>query len=336
MIINDRVYGKVEVNEPVLIELINSNPVQRLKRIHQDGPVHYAMPGKNITRYEHSVGVMLLLKKFGAGIEEQIAGLLHDVPHTAFSHVADFVFANEKHEFHEKFHNKIITESEIPDILEKHGIKADTVINGKHDFGLLEKELPDLCADRIDYTLRDMTAYFGLGKKAQKHIENLQIFGITSKEFISSSEQAAFALAIDYMKMDRLVWSEPKEISLYRITAEAIKIALDAKELSLNDLFTDDDTVLKKLQNSGNDGVRKLVSLIGPMFSIKYVEEGHDFIARSKIRYIDPKFSRNGKLVRLSEENFIFKGLLEEHVDRSRKGHKIKVEGLENPFRTTD
>ena len=129
MIINDRVYGIVEINEPVLIELINSKPVQRLKGINQAGASQYAIKGKTVSRYEHSVGVMLLLKKLGASLEEQIAGLLHDIPHTAFSHTIDFVFPNKDHNFHERFHEKIIKESEIPEILERYGFVLERLLN---------------------------------------------------------------------------------------------------------------------------------------------------------------------------------------------------------------
>ena len=48
-----------------------------------------------ITRYEHSVGVMLLARRVGGGLREQVAALLHDVSHTAFSHVIDHVFHDQ-------------------------------------------------------------------------------------------------------------------------------------------------------------------------------------------------------------------------------------------------
>ena len=60
MQINDRVYGTVTVKDPVLIMLINSKPVQRLKGINQAGASQYAIKGTNVSRYEHSVGVMIL------------------------------------------------------------------------------------------------------------------------------------------------------------------------------------------------------------------------------------------------------------------------------------
>ena len=110
MLIKDIVYGDVEIDEPVLIELINSDALQRLKHINQAGASKYIMP-KPVTRFEHCVGAMILLKRLGASLEEQIAGLLHDVPHTAFSHVIDFVFKtckldylDKNHNYHEKHH----------------------------------------------------------------------------------------------------------------------------------------------------------------------------------------------------------------------------------------
>src|SRR3989344_5458970 len=91
--LNNKLYGRYKITEAVLIDLINSKALQRLKGIHQAGAwnLHYSFK-KSFTRYDHSLGVMLLLRKFGASIEEQIHGLLHDISHTAFSHVADFVF----------------------------------------------------------------------------------------------------------------------------------------------------------------------------------------------------------------------------------------------------
>ena len=110
MKIEDRVYGDFIVKEGVLIDLMESIPMQRIKGVNQAGASQYLFSGRDVSRYEHCVGVMILLDKLGAGLEEKIAGLLHDVPHTAFSHVVDFVYRdnNDNHDFHERFHEKII------------------------------------------------------------------------------------------------------------------------------------------------------------------------------------------------------------------------------------
>jgi len=79
MLIKDKIFGKVKINEPVLLELLKSPPILRLKSISQFGVPDKYYHIKNFNRYEHSMGVMILLRKLGATPEEQIAGLLHDV-----------------------------------------------------------------------------------------------------------------------------------------------------------------------------------------------------------------------------------------------------------------
>ena len=113
MFIYDEIYGEFEVDK-VLEELILSKPVQRLKGIHQGGASYLVNEKWNVTRFDHSIGTMLLIKILGGSLEEQIAGLLHDVSHTAFSHVIDFVFENKEEDYHEKIYSSVIKESEIP------------------------------------------------------------------------------------------------------------------------------------------------------------------------------------------------------------------------------
>ncbi len=39
---------------------------------------------------------MMLVNRLGGSLEEQIAALLHDVSHTAFSHVIDYVLEQKR------------------------------------------------------------------------------------------------------------------------------------------------------------------------------------------------------------------------------------------------
>jgi uncharacterized protein len=159
MKIQDRVYGEGEIKETVILELMQSRAMQRLKGIAQYGVPDPYYHLNNYSRFEHSVGVMLLLRKLGVGLEEQIAGLLHDVSHTAFSHVVDWVLGDGKTEnFQDEQHEKTLKRSDVPEILRRYGLAVETVTD-YHRFGLLERELPDLCADRLDYAL---TKFLGL------------------------------------------------------------------------------------------------------------------------------------------------------------------------------
>lgn len=64
MEINDVLYGRHQI-DGVLEELIKSAPVQRLKGVYQGGASFLVNPKWNVTRYEHSIGVMLLIKRLG-------------------------------------------------------------------------------------------------------------------------------------------------------------------------------------------------------------------------------------------------------------------------------
>ena len=98
--VSDTIYGDFKINEPVLIDLLLSPAIQRLKLVLQHGITALIglTPSPPITRYEHSLGAMLLVRQAGGNIEAQASALLHDVAHTALSHVVDGVFNYVVHE----------------------------------------------------------------------------------------------------------------------------------------------------------------------------------------------------------------------------------------------
>ncbi len=93
--------GASTIDEPAILDLIGCPTFQRLKGVRQAGPSALAFPFKNVSRFEHSLGVFLLLRRLGADRREQVAGLLHDISHTAFSHAVDFIFSSREQDHHE-------------------------------------------------------------------------------------------------------------------------------------------------------------------------------------------------------------------------------------------
>lgn len=94
MKIHDRLYNEITVDDPIIESLINTKPFQRLKEINQYGGVNFFFPDRyQVSRYQHSLGVYHVLKGIGADLDVQVAGLLHDIGHTAFSHMYDMALA---------------------------------------------------------------------------------------------------------------------------------------------------------------------------------------------------------------------------------------------------
>jgi HD superfamily phosphohydrolase len=101
-IVNDPVWGFIELDSELLLDLIEHPYFQRLRRIKQLGLSSLVYPGANHTRFEHAIGTMYLvrsaldvLKKKGNKITEEeeegvmVALLLHDIGHGPFSHALE-------------------------------------------------------------------------------------------------------------------------------------------------------------------------------------------------------------------------------------------------------
>ncbi|MBI3887562.1 HD domain-containing protein [Candidatus Microgenomates bacterium] len=299
MIINDRVYGKIEIENKLIAELVGSSPVQRLKHINQSGGPVFLEPSRDITRFEHSIGVYFILKKYGASLEEQVAGLLHDIPHTAFSHVIDFVFPSDDHTFHEQFEEKIILNSEIPAILNKYGLKVQNVL-AKENFPLLEAELPDLSADRIDYFLRDTRPDQIFPDSLVKDF----LDGIFVKDsvFYFKDKSLASLYSILFLNAGRILWIDPNSHGSFYLLATALKRAMEIGKITLDDFFGTDREVFKKLKEINDEQVKKYVSRLNPSTRFVYVESSlAEFSGPNKPRVVDPLVETPKGLVRISK-----------------------------------
>ena len=171
--IKDPIYGYIYITEAEK-EIIDSFPVQRLRRLRQLAGAEYVYPAANHTRFEHSVGVMYLagklvqnpnLSQYLSEDEAQtvrIAALLHDVGHGAFSHIFEQVLTKFLGKTHEDMTRWIIAESELKDILEKQGFSPQAV--SKLAVGELHKPgkafmdqaiQSSVDVDKLDFIVRD-------------------------------------------------------------------------------------------------------------------------------------------------------------------------------------
>ena len=272
-----------------------------------------------ITRFEHSLGVLFLMRKFDASLEEQIAGLLHDVPHTAFSHVADFVFENKGHEYHEKFLEEMIYNSEIPEILERHGFDVEHILD-ESNFGMLERDLPKLCADRLDYSMRDLKAHFDYDMNTV-----LEALTVEDGEFVFSDEKEAEKFAEFFMKLDAEVYASPKEVAIYEIFADLIREALEKDEISEEDLFGTDRELMEKLREIDSEKIERKFDVLDKGLEVEIDEKEYDLIGNTKPRAVDPPVKTNRGLVPVSEISPEIGEKIDQHLERIDRGLRIKI-----------
>ncbi|HTB21406.1 MAG TPA: HD domain-containing protein [bacterium] len=166
----DPLYGQIAVDSPLLLGLIDSRAVQRLRQIRQLGVSYLTFLGAEHSRFSHSLGAMTLMGRALDHLEREdglrfspegrelalAAALLHDIGHCAFSHTLERVLIGD----HERMGVRLLRED--------HGLKA--LLRGRAGSlaAIMEGSAPgvearlthdllssQLDVDRLDYLVRD-------------------------------------------------------------------------------------------------------------------------------------------------------------------------------------
>lgn len=198
--ISDPIHGYVYLSG-LERDLIDTGVFQRLRRIRQLAGAHLTYPSAQHSRFEHSLGTMDVAGLAGSVLVNKgyidedkiqilrIAALLHDIGHGPFSHLFEEVMAEHSNVTHEDVGKNIIRQTEIKDVLSKHGFDANSIT--KLSFGesktlfLNEIIAGGLSADIMDYLQRD--SYF----------TGAQYGKIDAERIVSSLEVHDNRLALD-------------------------------------------------------------------------------------------------------------------------------------------
>jgi len=320
---SDPAYGEFSLEERVLLEALRSGPVQRLKGISQYGTWQFIMPSVKSSRFDHSLGVCFLLRKLGASLEEQLAGLVHDISHTAFSHVIDYIYGKQDNqEHHEELFQHTLMSSEIPKIAENGGIKANLLMNAEM-FPLLEKSIPNLCADRLDYFFRD-SVLIGVCRP-----EDIRMFMqhliVKGGEILVDDPIVARKMALGFIECMKKFWGSPTQAASYQILADAIKSALEAKIISEKDFMLTDQGLYSKMKSSGKLDVTSKLDILRPGFFAVNSPQDYDFFAKTKVRYIDPTVIQNGEAKRLSRMDDEYEKEMVKFISSVSQGYYVKI-----------
>lgn len=329
MVYKDPVHGKFEITEPVILELLASKALLRLKKITQHGCVpynkNYGRKVRVVTRFEHSVGVYLLLKQFGASLEEQVHGLIHDVSHTVFSHVVDFLFDSVSQDYHDKFFRKIVENSKIPQILKRYGFQLGRILD-EENYPLARKPLPNLSADRLDYFYRDTLFFFNFD--ALENIKSLRAIG---KRIICSDKKQALKLGYYFVKTDDRFWGNEFEGFLYHLLAQALKVAIDKGVITQEDLFSTEDKVWRKLKVAKDKKIQENLRIFenGKRENLVVSYQKPGIFIRKKSRFVDPLVLVDGKIRKLSSIDKKFSKFIREYKERRSKPYWVRYKNEE-------
>lgn len=299
------IYGDFEVTEPVLIDLFKSPVMERIKHVRQYGVSDYVVKQPcEYTRYEHCVGVWALLRMFGASLEEQIAGLLHDASHTVFSHVGDILFRH--HSLHSSYQDDIhewyLKQQKVDEILAKHNMSLEAVLHKSGTHTMLEQDLPEVCGDRYEYNL-----FAGILTKMLSRDEVKEIVSNTRYEegrWFFTDKESAKKLALVSLFNSEHVWGGPYGYFIYLWTADALSRALEIGLITMDDIhFSTDDIVWGKLWVSDDPVISKNLEKIvsyKKIINVTTPDEGQ-VVVKSKCRGINPWVKQGESYVRLAD-----------------------------------
>jgi len=269
-IINDPVYGFINISSEVHYDIIQHPYFQRLRRLKQLGLSYYVYPGATHTRFEHAIGVMHLinvalseLENKGQDISKEekeavlIAGLMHDIGHGPFSHTLEGAFLKDlSHEDLTLLYMKEMNK----EMRGKLSLGIE-IFQNKYEKKFLHKLVSSqLDMDRLDYLKRD-SFYSGVtegGIGTERIIKMLRVVndGLAVEEKgIYSVEQFIVARRIMYWQVylhkTVIAAEEMLKRAIVRAKQEANKNGVFATPL-LGYFFRNEDVDSYKIQAPEN------------------------------------------------------------------------------------
>ena len=256
--IHNLISFSADEDDRLLAELVDTRPVQRLRRIKQLGYSEFVYPGATHTRFSHALGAMQMARRMLAAFEKNgvligadhetmkratvAAALLHDVGHGPYSHVFEELAEHVgQKKSHEEYTREIISSQEIGAILKKYDVFQQTTdfFNKESDYtpysAIISSQMD---CDRLDFLARDR--YFSGIQSSVIDLswlfDTLTIEKVTNGE--DDTERYSFVVeekglrvveefVISYMKMYNDVYFHKTTRAVQHMVVDAIKEIID-------------------------------------------------------------------------------------------------------------
>ncbi len=238
-------------------ECLRTDVMQRLKEVGMNCGCEYtSFPRfRNIesySRFDHSVGVALIVWHFTESPAQSIAGLLHDIATPAFAHVVDFMRGDYmKQEATEEGTREMISGSvQLQNILKKTGLSTDEVYD-YHRYPIADNDSPRLSADRLEYTLGNCINYRIRSKKEVRSFyddikTDINEEGEPELAFETLENALDFALAA--LECSKIYVSDEDRYSM-QMLSELLNTAVNLKVISEKELYLTEPVLIEKLRS---------------------------------------------------------------------------------------
>lgn len=295
-----------------LVEYASVPEMQRLKGISMISACEYTklVPFNFFhTRYEHSIGVALIVWNFTKDKKQTIAGLYHDIATPAFSHVVDYIHGDyETQESTEEYTEKIIKKSkEIMNLLDQDSISIEE-IRDYHLYPIADNNSPRLSADRLEYTLSN-----GLVTQDAFSLEAIdriyKDLNILKNE--DGEDEIGFKnlkIAEEYIERATKLWhlfsgNNENGIIMQFWTDILSKMAKE-KYITEEDLYKySEQEIVEKIRNCPDKKISKAFEIFSNSEKIERseteVKDKYCISVKTKKRYTNPLVQINGTAIRI-------------------------------------
>jgi uncharacterized protein len=320
-------YGSFISKEPIIRDLVTSQAMQRLTGIHQYGPSHYIKAktlyanGVNYTRFDHSICLWTLYRLKGRPLVEQVSALLHDISHTAFSHVADFLYQGNKKTgcaYQDDILKQFLIDHGIATILKKYNFSLDDICQKPY-------------LDRIDYTF---VGGLLAGKITQQELAAVVAdldfheadVKLQKQFWYFTTVKSAQRLVALYLETIKLNMSAPWNTVVYEYTKHALEKAFQVGIIKENDFAyaLSDDNVWALLTHSNDPIIKQCMDIV--INHDAYIENAAknnpiQRINKQTCSIVSPKFRELDPYVKVGDD---YVSLLEIDYETRQHYNKIK------------
>ena len=292
-------------------EYINAPEMQRLKGIGIACGVNFSKLRPNVmfySRFEHSIGVALIVWHFTKDKKQALAGLFHDIANPAFSHCIDFLNGDyETQESTEELTTKIISDSTyIISLLNRDGIKLEEV-NDYKLYPIADNNIPMISADRLEYS-------FSNGFSLEDVWEDGEIEKIYSNLTILKNEKGKIELGFQDLEIAELFINKIKGLwidyvedrFIMEIIVHIVKKLNEKNLIKVEDLYRLSEFEVIDIAKKSN--ILEVQKLVQNMANAKDLYESDTQVdgkycikCKAKYRYIDPLLLYGNSTVRLTE-----------------------------------
>jgi len=239
-----------------LLEFAGVPPMERLKKVGMNCGCEYTQFPRfaNIgpySRWDHSLGVALIVWHFTNDKAQTLAGLFHDITTPVFAHVVDFL--NGDHLRQESteagVEDCLRASSEVMALLSQYGLEPEQV-SDYHRYPIADNDSPALSADRLEYTLGNLLNYgFADLETIRCFYEDLTV-GQDEQgrpELVFQTPEIAEKFTSAALKNARVYVADEDRFAMESL-ARLLRLALERGVLQPADLHTTEPPVIHALE----------------------------------------------------------------------------------------